>query len=216
VAMVKGTDPELSKEYITVGAHLDHVAHQSGEIANGADDNASGSAGVIEIAEAVAKYPPRRSVVFITYTAEEMGLHGSHYFVNSGPLAIEDMKFNLNMDMIGRTTAENAGNRAHYVRGNERYGKKMEAFIAGINEKTVNWPLIYNFGPMQYGSSDHASYNDVGIPSFFFFSGMHADLHQPGDDPEKIEYDKAEKIARLAYAITMKLANMDQVPDFEE
>lgn len=214
VAWVEGSDPELSKEYITVGAHLDHVALPGGAVANGADDNASGSAGVLEIAEAVALDPPRRSVVFIAYTAEEMGLQGSHYFVNAGPLALEDIKFNVNLDMIGRTTEENKGNRAHYVLGASRYEELLPPFISGINENSVNWPLIYDFKHPYSGSSDHASYSDKGIPSFFFFSGSHKDLHTPGDDPEKIEFDKAESLSRLAYLITMELANMDSVPDF--
>jgi hypothetical protein len=216
VAIVPGTDPELSKEYITVGAHLDHVSLSSGQVANGADDNASGSAGVLEIAEAVALDPPRRSVVFITYTAEEMGLQGSHYFVNAGPLAPEDIKFNVNLDMIGRTTEENKESRSHYVLGSSIYEARLVPFISEINEETIQWPLIYDFHHQYSGSSDHASYSDKGIPSFFFFSGDHRDLHTPGDDPEKIEYDKAASISRLAYLITMKLANMDEVPDFRE
>jgi len=216
VAIVEGTDPGLNKEYITVGAHLDHVSHPTGQVANGADDNASGSAGVLEIAEAVALDPPRRSVVFITYTAEEMGLQGSHYFVNAGPLAREDIKFNVNLDMIGRTMEKNSETRAHYVLGDSRYEAKLVPFISGINESTVNCPLIYDFEHPYSGNSDHASYSDKGIPSFFFFSGSHKDLHQPGDDPEKIEYDKAVKLSRLAYLITMELANMDRVPDFLE
>jgi len=216
VAVVEGSDPELSKEYITVGAHLDHVSLPTGQVANGADDNASGSAGVLEIAEAVALDPPRRSVVFITYTAEEMGLQGSHYFVNAGPLALEDIKFNVNLDMIGRTMEKNKETRAHYVLGDSRYEAKLVPFISGINESTVNCPLIYDFQHPYSGSSDHASYSDKDIPSFFFFSGSHKDLHQPGDDPEKIEYDKAVNLSRLAYLITIELANMDSVPDFLE
>ena len=216
VAYVPGTDPDLSKEYIAVGAHLDHVTLPAGQVANGADDNASGSAGVLEIAEAVALDPPRRSVVFITYTAEEMGLQGSHYFVNAGPLALENIKFNVNLDMIGRTTEENKETRSHYVLGSSIYEAGLVPFISRINEATVQWPLIFDFQHSYSGSSDHASYSDQGIPSFFFFSGSHKDLHTGGDDPEKIEYDKAESISRLAYLITMELANMDEVPDFRK
>jgi hypothetical protein len=216
VGVVRGSDPELSKQFIAVGAHLDHVAFPGGQVANGADDNASGSAGVMEIAEAVAQDPPRRSVVFIAYTAEEMGLQGSHFFVNAGPLALEDMKFNVNLDMIGRTTAENMDTRAHYVLGDSKYKDQLIPFISGINESSIQYPLIYDFEHAYSGSSDHASYSNAGIPSFFFFSGSHKDLHTPGDDADKIEYDKAEKISRLAYLITMKLANMDEVPDFLE
>jgi len=216
VGIVKGTDPELSGQFITVGAHLDHVAYPTGEVANGADDDASGSAGVMEIAEAVAMNPPRRSVVFITYTAEEMGLNGSHYFVNAGPLAIGDIKFNVNLDMIGRTAPENKETRSHYVIADSKFKGTLEPFIREINDESIQYPLIYDFDHRHSGSSDHASYHDQDIPAFFFFSGEHEDLHRPGDDADKIEYDKAVKISRLAYLITMKLANMDEVPDFQE
>jgi len=216
VGMVKGTDPDLAGQYITLGAHLDHVASGGPAVANGADDNASGSAGVMEIAEAIAMNPPRRSVVFIAYAAEEMGLCGSHYFVNAGPLSKEEIKFNVNLDMIGRTSKENKETRSHYVLADEKYIGDLEPFISEINNKSIQFPLIFkNEGDLP-GSSDHVSYSDVGIPSFFFFSGMHRDLHTPGDDADKIEYDKAVELSRLAYLITMKLANMDEVPAFGE
>lgn len=212
VGMVKGTDPELSKEVIVVGAHLDHVMGPGGQVNNGADDNASGSAGVMEIAEAVAMDPPKRSVVFVTYTAEEMGLYGSHFFVHSGPFDTGEMKFNVNLDMIGRTTKENSETGSHYLVANETYMPKIKPFIEEINGETLHIPLIYDTD--HSGSSDHASFQDAGIPAFFFFSGMHEDLHSPGDDPEKIEYDKAVRLAKLAYQVTMKLANMEEVPTF--
>ena len=216
VAVVPGTDPELSKEYITVGAHLDHVSLFSGQVANGADDNASGSAGVMEIAEAVAMDPPRRSVVFITYTAEEMGMEGSHFFVNSGPLAVEDIKVNVNLDMIGRTTKKNMETRAHLVLGPPEFKNGLVPFISDINKNSVKWPLIYDFGHQFSLASDNANYAKHGIPCFFFCSDLHEDVHGPGDDPEKIEYDKAMAISQLAYLVTMKLANMDEVPSFVE
>jgi len=216
VGMVKGTDPDLAGQIITLGAHLDHVASGGPAVANGADDNASGSAGVMEIAEAIAMNPPRRSVVFIAYAAEEMGLCGSHYFVNAGPLSKEKIKFNVNLDMIGRTTAENKDTRSHYVVTDEKYLGDLEPFISEINNESIQFPLIFSSNSNSPGNSDHASYSDVGIPSFFFFSGVHRDLHSPGDDADKIEYDKAVKLSRLAYLITMKLANMDEVPAFGE
>ena len=212
VGMVKGSDPELSKEVIVVGAHLDHVVGPGGQVNNGADDNASGSAGVMEIAEAVAMDPPKRSVVFVTYTAEEMGLYGSHFFVNSGPFDIGDMKFNVNLDMIGRTTKENSESGSHYLVANETYMPKIKPFIEEINAKELGIPLIYDTS--HSGSSDHANFQAAGIPAFFFFSGVHRDLHTPGDDPEKIEYEKAVRLAKLAYQVTMQLATMDAVPAF--
>jgi hypothetical protein len=118
--------------------------------------------------------------------------------------------------MIGRTTAENKETRSHFVLGDSKYASKMVPFISEINEASIQYPLIYDFNHRFSGSSDHASYSKAGIPSFFFFSGDHKDLHTPRDDADKIEYDKAVKISKLAYLITMKLANMDEVPDFLE
>lgn len=215
VGMVRGTDPVLKDEYIVVGAHLDHVKPMMGQVCNGADDNASGSSGVIEIAEAVAMNPCKRSVVFITYTAEEMGLHGSEYFVHSKALPLEQLKFNLNMDMIGRSDAQNEESRAHYVRSNKKYIEGLEEFIDGVNDGITDFPLIYNKDGESPGGSDHMSFINENIPAFFFFSGMHADLHQPGDDADKIDYEKAESLSRLSYLIVQKLANMESVPSFE-
>lgn len=214
VGLVPGTDPVLKNEYIVVGAHLDHVKPVQGQVCNGADDNASGSAGVIEIAEALAMKPCRRSVVFITWTAEEMGLIGSRHFVGSKVLPLEQMKFNLNMDMIGRSDPENKTTRAHYVVTDKKYLGELESLINDINKGITNFPLLFDNDEDSPGGSDHQSFINEGIPGFFFFSGVHEDLHQPGDDPEKIDYPKAESISRLAYLITEQLANMDAVPSF--
>ncbi|HKL67264.1 MAG TPA: M20/M25/M40 family metallo-hydrolase [Bacteroidales bacterium] len=214
VGLVEGTDPELKNEYITVGAHLDHVKKLNGQVCNGADDNASGSAGVIEIAEALALKPCKRSVVFITYTAEEMGLCGSRYFVGSGEYPIENIRFNLNMDMIGRSDNKNKESRAHYVVTNKKYLAELETFINELNNGITDFPLIFDDDEHSPGGSDHQSFISQEIPAFFFFSGVHEDLHKPGDDPEKIDYAKAEDICKLGYTITEKLANMDEVPNF--
>jgi len=216
VGIVPGTDPEMSKEYIVIGAHLDHVKPVQGEVCNGADDNASGSSGVIEIAEAIAMNPFKRTVVFITYTAEEMGLIGSRFFLNSEVFPKEQIKFNINMDMIGRSDPKNEESRAHYVVTNKKYLNQLEAFINQINDGVTDFPLIFDNDQESPGGSDHQSFIGEGIPAFFFFSGLHRDLHRPGDDPDKIDYAKAESISKLAFLITRKLANMGTVPDFLE
>lgn len=216
IGIIPGTDPALSNEYITVGAHLDHVAPLGGQVCNGADDNASGTSGVIEIAEALAANPTRRPVIFIAYTAEEMGLYGSDYFIKSATVPAGQIKFNVNLDMIGRSTDQNADTRAHYAVTSKKYLKEIKGFISEINESSINYPLIYDNDEDSPGGSDHMSFINAGIPAFFFFSGVHRDLHQPGDDADKVDYDKATDISRLAYLIANKLANMDEVPDFLE
>ena len=215
IGVVPGTDPELKDEVIVIGAHLDHVKPVMGQVCNGADDNASGSAGVIEIAEAVKLAPCKRTMVFITYTAEEMGLLGSKYFINSDLYNKDHIKFNLNMDMIGRSSTKNEESRAHYVVTNKKYVDGIEEFITDLNKGITDFPIIYDNDEDSPGGSDHQNYISEGIPAFFFFSGMHRDLHQPGDDPEKIDYAKAESISRLGYLIVNKLGNMETVPTFE-
>ena len=216
IGFVAGTDPDLSKEYITVGAHLDHVAPVDGQVRNGADDNASGSSGLIEVAEAMALNPGRRPVIFIAYTAEEMGLLGSKYFLNTGTIEKEMIKFNLNLDMIGRSSEENAETRAHYLVTHKKYLNQLSSFVGEINRNTINYPLLYNNDEDSPGGSDHQTFINAGIPAFFFFSGVHEDLHRAGDDPVRIDYQKAESISRLAYLITDTLSNMDVVPTFLE
>ncbi len=214
IGIVPGTDPELKDEYIVVGAHLDHVRPQRGQVYNGADDNASGSVGVIEVAEALAMNPTKRSVLFITFTAEEMGLLGSSWFLESGLVPKEQIRFNINLDMIGRTEPKNEDTRAHWVVTDKKYVEKLSEFISGVNEGVTDFPLLFNNDDDSPGGSDHMTFMREGIPAFFFFSGVHADLHQPGDDPEKIDYAKAESLSRLSYLLTQKLGNMEKVPDF--
>jgi len=216
IGIVPGTDPDLAGEYITVGAHLDHVSPFKGQVRNGADDNASGSSGMLEIAEALAMNPARRPVVFIAFTAEEMGLCGSDYFLHSGTIEKDKLKFNLNLDMIGRSSDKNAETRAHYLVTNKKYLTELSAFVGEINKNSVNYPLIFNNDKDSPGGSDHQTFIRAGIPGFFFFSGVHPDLHKPGDDPGKIDYQKAESISRLAYLVANELANMNEVPSFLE
>jgi Zn-dependent M28 family amino/carboxypeptidase len=213
---VPGTDPLLRDEYIVVGGHLDHVRPQQGQPSNGADDNASGSAGVMEIADAIAMNPLRRSVIFAAWSAEEMGLLGSAFFMESGLIPKEKIKFNLNLDMIGRTGKGNEETRAHYVVTDKKYLQALTSFISDLNTGITDFPILYDDDEHSPGGSDHMTFIQAGIPAFFFFSGVHADLHKPGDDPEKIDYAKAAAICRLGYRIVEKLGNMDVVPTFEQ
>jgi len=215
IGIVPGTDPVLKDEYIVVGGHLDHVQPQGGKACNGADDNASGSAGVIEVAEAVAMNPCKRSVIFVTWSAEEMGLLGSTFFLESGIVPKNQIKFNINMDMIGRSDKTNESSRAHYVVTDKKYQTAITAFINEVNTGVTDFPILYDNDEHSPGGSDHMTFIQSGIPAFFFFSGVHADLHNPGDDADKIDYPKAASISRLAYLLSEKLGNMPVVPDFK-
>lgn len=210
-AYVEGTDPVLKKEFISVGAHLDHLPTVNGKIYNGADDNASGSTGVIECSEAMISDPPKRSVLFILYTAEELGLYGSSHFLNNSPIPIEKIKFNINLDMIGRSIPENKDKKTHRVVIYDEYFNKIKKFIESANNNTLNWSLDFINAKDKQGDSDHTSFYRKGIPSFQFASGHHKDYHQPTDDAKNIDFEKLQKITQLTYIIAYRLANSNDL-----
>ena len=210
VATVPGTDPELSDQYITVGAHLDHLGIEDGQIYNGADDNASGSAAVLEIAEAVAARPPARPVVFILYAGEELGLFGSRHFVDCCPVPVGEVMVNINLDMIGRYDPRNPESDGIYAVGAARTCPELAGIVRAVNERTVRLPLDYSGGDGWFGGSDHFNFHERGIPVVFFTNDEHPDYHQPTDDADRIEYDNLRRIAVLAYWLVMELGDRER------
>jgi Zn-dependent M28 family amino/carboxypeptidase len=207
VGLVPGTDNSVSREYITLGAHLDHVNPRNGEVCNGADDNASGSVGVLEIAEAIAMQPLRRPVVFCLFTAEESGLLGSKHFVADSPIPVSNITANITLDMIGRSDPAAEKTRKHYIVGSDKTNPEFRKLIDSVNNATVQWPLDFESEDRSMAGSDHMSFHKIGIPVAFFFSGRHQDLHMPTDDAEKIDYEKMQKLTQLAYEVTVELGN---------
>ncbi len=199
VGVVKGSDPGLAQQYVVIGAHLDHL----GSDFNGADDNASGCAGVLEIAESIAMNPPKRSVMFVLFSGEEMGILGSAYFVNNCPVPIDSIIGMVNLDMIGRTEENHKDEGTHYICNMGGTTDFMLGFVEETNANTYKWPLMR----LTDAGSDHSSFARRGIPSVFFFSGRHKDLHTTEDDPLKIDYDKMLILTRLAYEVVMRLAD---------
>jgi hypothetical protein len=209
VGVVEGTDPRLKQEYVAVTAHLDSTApREPGEINNGADDNASGAAGVIEVARVVAEHPPRRSVVFVLLSGEEAACIGSRHFVSSCPVALDKVVADVNLDMIARSDPACEADRSHYAIDSGRITPEFTALIKDVNAATVDWPLKYE---SPTGNSDNLMFHAVGIPGVCFYSGHHDDVNLPTDDPEKLDYDKAEKISRLVYELTMELGNRENL-----
>ena len=207
IGVVEGTDHELKREYVAVTAHLDSTApREEGEINNGADDNASGAAGLIEIAGAVAERPPRRSVVFVLFSGEEAACIGARHFISDCPVPLERIVADVNMDMIGRTDPASEADRSHYAIDSDRITPEFTKLIREVNSRTVAWPLKYE---CPTGTSDNLMFHAVGIPAVCFYSGHHADVNLPTDDAEKLDYEKAERISRLVYEITMELGNRD-------
>ena len=203
--LVPGTDPALANQVVTVGAHLDHLNPAGGRIRNGADDNASGCAGVIEIAEAVSSAPLRRPALFCLFTAEESGMAGSRQFLSAPPVPVADIIVNLCLDMIGRSDEKAGATRTHYVIGSGQIAPELKAIISGVNAKTVNWPLDFESMEGSINGSDSFNFHGKGIPTAFLFSGRHEDLHAPTDDAEKVDFEKVQRLSQLIYAVTAEL-----------
>lgn len=235
VGMIEGSDPELKDEYIVIGAHLDHVGmNEHGYVFNGADDNATGSAGVLEIAEAFATNPvkPKRSIIFCLWTGEEKGLYGSRYFVRFPPVSQDKIKAYFNMDMIGRdvTLEKIQSGRSMFSRVPDLTEEDLPKLTAGsvsaqaeglldlmtgMNERHVGLRLAARASAEMSGGSDHAPFHGAGIPAFSFISGLHDDYHTPRDTAEKINAGKMAKTAQLVYLLAFNLAEMDEIPSFQ-
>jgi hypothetical protein len=206
VGLVDGTDSVLKNEYVAVSAHLDHLSPRKDEIMNGADDNASGCAGLMEVAEAVAQKPFKRSVVFILFAGEEKMVLGSRYFISACPVARDKIIADINLDMIGRTDKESEADRALYALDADNVRPEFKKLIMEVNDRTIRWPLKYDRQPK--AGSDNLVFNIMNkTPGVFFWSGPHADYHRSTDDADKIDYEKAEKISRLGYELTKELAS---------
>jgi len=221
IAIIPGNDPVLKDEFIVIGAHYDHLGFGgpgSGSrmpdtvaIHNGADDNASGTAGIIELAEKLVaeKDSFKRSVVIMAFGAEEMGLLGSQFFVSNTLIDLKNVKMMINFDMIGRM---NKKERSVMIAGTGT-AVELEEMLA-IYEATSD--ISFAHSPEGYGASDHASFYASGVPVMFFSTGAHPDYHTPMDDAEKINFLGEKEILDYAYTIIVDLINRDENLTFQE
>lgn len=215
VGILPGTDPVLRHEYIVVSAHMDHVgtngAYVKDSIWNGADDDASGTAGVLALAEALSQSPLRRSVIFLTVSGEEHGLWGSSWFTAHPPVPIDKIVANLNLDMIGRNWKDSIV--VIGVEHSDLGGTLAKVNAAhpelGITTMRDPWPQE-NF----FGRSDHYNFARHGVPALFFFNGTHVDYHQPTDSPDKIDAEKESRIVRLIYHLAVVVGNATPRPQW--
>jgi len=220
IAMLPGSDPVLKNEFIVIGAHYDHLGWGgvgSGSrnpdtvaVHNGADDNASGTAAVLEIAErlALAKNAPRRSILFMAFGAEEMGLLGSKFFTQNPLIKLESVKQMINLDMVGRLDPE----KRTLTIGGAGTALGMEEFLANRSKgRGLNLAIT----PDGYGPSDHASFYVEDIPVLFFFTGITEEYHTPADDVETINFAGEQVIANFAYDLIHEFATMDQTFEYQ-
>jgi hypothetical protein len=207
VGILPGSNSSLADEFITVGAHYDHVGVNSeGEVYNGADDNASGTVSVMEVARLLSqKKNNKRPIVFILYTGEEKGLLGSKYFVENFPNK-NNIVTNINIDMTGRESLDSI-----HVIGSDRISDQFHEMIKEANSQSVNYYLDYSLSNTRlFRQSDHYTFAKENIPVVFFFDNMRSDLHRTTDDVEKINFTKIAKTAHLVSKLALDVANLDE------
>jgi hypothetical protein len=218
VGYLEGSDATLKSELVIIGSHLDHLGRSSsGEICNGADDDGSGSTGVLAVSRAFTKNsrPPKRSVLFLTFCGEEKGLLGSEWYVEHPIFPNENVMAELQMDMIGRCeenvpgenpgseTAEDNLNTVHLI-GARKIAPMLNEIVEKINADHLGFTFEYDQEGVYY-RSDHYNFAKKGIPIAFFFTGFHHDYHKPTDDVEKIDFTKLARIAQLVYLTAWEL-----------
>jgi peptidase M28-like protein len=217
VGILEGSDPVLKKEYVVYSAHMDHIGISPGQadsINNGADDDASGTVGVIELAEAFSQagVRPKRSIIFLTVSGEEKGLWGSNFFTSHPPVPIHQIVADINIDMIGRNWPDTivAIGKEHSDLGatlNRVNRAHPELGMTAIDDR---WPE-----ERFYFRSDHYNFARRGVPILFFFNGVHQDYHEVTDSPEKINSEKEARILRLLFYLGQEIGNAPKRPQWE-
>ena len=217
VGIVRGTDPALRDEYVAISAHFDHVGSRCGgvtpadSICNGADDNGSGTTGLLELAEAFA-HPaarPRRSILFVAVSGEERGLWGSEYFSKNPTVPIEKVVANINMDHLGRNWRDSI-----VVIGREHSDLGATVDQVAETNRDLGVGVLPDQWPTEriYFRSDHYNFAKNGVPILFFTNGFHPDYHAVTDSPDKIDAEKESRVVRLIFQTALAVANRTERP----
>jgi hypothetical protein len=214
VGILEGTDPKLKREYVVYSAHMDHIGIRPGQpdsIANGADDDASGTVGVIELAEAFVQKGarPKRSLVFLTVSGEEKGLWGSEYYAEHPTVPLPQIVANINIDMIGRNWKDSI-----VAIGKEHSDLGQTLAQVNAQHPELRMTAIDDIWPQErfYFRSDHYNFARKGVPILFFFNGVHADYHQVSDDPSLIDSEKEARILKLLFFLGHEVASRPATP----
>lgn len=218
IGWIEGTDPQLKDEFIVFMAHMDHVGVGSpvdgDSIYNGADDDASGTVTIMELAQAFASLPEptRRSLVFLTVSGEEKGLLGSGWYADHPTFPMDQTVASLNLDMIGRNWPDTI---VAIGKEESSLGPLVERIAADHPE--LDMAVIDDIWPEEgfYSRSDHYNFARRGVPILFFFNGTHEDYHRPSDEADKIGYDKMSRIGRLLFYLGYEVATQDDPPRWD-
>jgi hypothetical protein len=218
---IEGNDPKFKDEIVVIGAHMDHIGYgpsmsrtREQAIHNGADDNASGTTVVLEIAEAFSMLKPKRTVVFQLYSAEEMGLIGSRYYCENPTMpksspTIKKHIFMLNLDMVGYL-----GRGTYFASFDDGNSSiDVDLYIKQLNNK---YTFADGITSRRGGGSDHASFYNKGVPVAFLHTGMHKYYHTPEDTVEKIDCHGMSQIAKYGFELAWRIANEDNAPAFNK
>lgn len=233
VAYLEGADPQLKDEVVVLSAHYDHVGigqpDSTGDtIYNGANDDGSGTIGVLSAARAFSRaaangVKPRRSILFLSVSGEEKGLLGSRYYSDHPIFSMENTVANINTDMIGRVDPEHREKGITdyiYIIGGDIISSQLSDLLKKGNSQAGNLQLDMRYNDLTdpnqfYRRSDHWNFGRFGVPFVFFFNGVHEDYHRPSDEVEKINFDLLAKTARSMYATTVMVANADSAPQVD-
>jgi hypothetical protein len=216
LGLIEGSDPAKKKECLVIGAHHDHVGlghfgsrdqKGDGQIHNGADDNASGTASLLELAQAFVGAPARRSLLLMSFAAEEKGLLGSKHWCEHPTQPLGTIVTMINLDMVGRSKED------YLFVGGLGTGTLLKSIVARHN-KEFRFKLEEKPGGM--GPSDFEPFYRKDVPVLFFFTNVHEDYHRPGDDWEKVNFQAHERITRLTYKVARDLLDGDGRPKFQE
>jgi hypothetical protein len=215
---IEGAD--LKEELIIITAHYDHLGKHDSLVFNGADDDGSGTAATLEIAEAFmlakkAGKGPRRSVLIMPVSGEEKGLLGSKYYTENPIYPLKNTIANLNIDMIGRLDDWHDTANYVYLIGADRLSQELHDISEQVNKKYIRLNLDYKFNEEDdpnryYCRSDHYNFAKNNIPVIFYFNGVHEDYHKTTDTVEKIDFKKTETITRLVFLTAWELANREE------
>ncbi|MCA9079644.1 MAG: M20/M25/M40 family metallo-hydrolase [Planctomycetaceae bacterium] len=212
-AYIPASDPNLREEWIILSAHYDHLGMREGVIYPGADDNATGVAMLLEVARAIAASPqrPSRNIAFVAFDFEERLLWGSRWFVSHPPCELEQIRFFLTADMLGRSLG-NLPMRSVFVIGSE-HAPELRTTVDACNP-TSRLELALLGADMVGTRSDYGPFRDQEIPFLFFSTGEHPDYHTPRDTPDRVDYDKLADVSTLIGRLTLQLSRLEQVPQW--
>lgn len=217
VAYIEGI--EKPEEIVVISSHYDHLGKdKKGNIFNGADDDASGTMAILEIAEAFAEaikngHSPKRSILFLNTTGEEKGLVGSRYYTNNPIFPLKNTVADLNIDMIGRVDSTHLKNPNYiYLIGSDKLSSELHLLSEKINRETIQLQLDYTYNAEDdpnrfYYRSDHYHFAKNNIPIIFYFNGTHADYHKITDTADKINYPLLAKRTQLIFLTAWEIAN---------